>query len=213
MKPLLTDAQKRVLDFVRQFASRQGYPPTIREIMRRFRLASPRGVQKHLERLVDKGYLHKAPRSARGLDVVGRTSGGATRLVPLVGRVRAGEPHPAEENVEDRIALDRSLARWDNAFLLRVEGDSMIGAHIAEGDLALVRPQPNAQNGDIVVALVGDEATVKRFHKAGGAITLRPENPRHRPIAVKAGGPEVRIVGKVVAIIRDLDKRGSGTSC
>ena len=206
MKEPLTHAQQKVLDYVTEFARLRGYPPTIREIARHLRLASPRAVQKHLGRITEKGYIRRSPGSARGIDIVGRPAAGASRAVPVVGRVRAGAPDLAAEDIEGHVALDRSLARWPNAFLLRVEGDSMIGAHIAEGDLALVKPQPAAENGEIVVALVGDEATIKRLHKSGEAITLLPENPKYRPIVVKKGEGEVRIVGKVVAIIRDLER-------
>ena len=204
MKPPLTETQQKVLDHLIEFTRERGFPPTVREIARHFRLAGPRAIQKHLDRIAEKGYIRRSPHSARGIGIAGRPAAGASRLVPIAGRVRAGALSLAAEDIEGHVALDRSLARRPNSFLLRVEGDSMIGAHIAEGDLALVKPQPNAENGDIVVALVGDEATIKRLHKSGVAVTLRPENPRYRPIVIKGSEREVRIVGKVVAIIRDL---------
>jgi len=206
MKTPLTQMQQKVLDYVSEFAHERGYPPTIREIARHFRLASPRAIQKHLDGIAQKGYIRRAPHSARGIEIVGRAATSTPRLVPIVGRVRAGALSMASEDIEGHVALDRSLARWPNAFLLRVEGDSMIGAHIIAGDLALVKQQPGAENGDIVVALVGDEATVKRFHRSADAVSLRPENPKYRPIVVKRGEREAMIVGKVVAIIRDLGR-------
>ena len=204
MKTPLTAMQQKVLDYVSQFARERGFPPTVREIAGHFGLAGPRAVQKHLARLEQKGHIRRWPHSARGIDIVNRPPTGASRPVPIAGRVRAGALALAAEDIEGHITLDRSLARWPDAFLLRVEGDSMIGAHIIAGDLALVKPQPGAENGDIVVALIGDEATVKRLHKSGHTVWLRPENPRYRPLVVKKGEGEVRIVGKVVAIVRDL---------
>ena len=206
MKPPLTERQQKVLDYVTEFARERGFPPTIREIARHFRLAGPRAIQKHLDGIARKGFIRRLPHSARGIEIVGRPSAGASRPVPIVGRIRAGPLTLAAQDIEGHVALDRAFARWPNAFLLRVEGDSMIGALIAHGDLALVKPQPSAENGEIVVALVGDEATVKRLHKSGDTVSLRPENPKYRPIVVKKGEGEVKIVGKVVAIIRNLER-------
>jgi repressor LexA len=124
--------------------------------------------------------------------------------VPIIGRVRAGEPILAVENVEGYISLDRSLLSSENVFLLRVEGDSMIEAHIQDGDFALVKPQPGAENGEIVVALVEDEATIKRIFKKRDLVRLEPANPSMEPIVIKKGEKKVKIVGKVVGIFRKI---------
>ena len=128
----------------------------------------------------------------------------ATLSIPIVGRVRAGEPILAVENIEGYINLDRSLVSSDDVFLLRVQGDSMIDAHIQDGDFALVKPQPNAENGEIVVALIEDEATIKRIFKKRDLIRLEPANPNMEPIIVRKGEKRVTIVGKVVGIFRKL---------
>jgi len=127
------------------------------------------------------------------------------RVVPIVGRVRAGTPLLALENIEGNLALDRSLAKWKDAFLLRVVGESMIEAHIKDGDLALVKPQPTALSGEIIVVLLNDEATIKRFFKEQDIIRLEPAHPSMKPIIIKEGEADVSIVGKVVAIIRNIE--------
>lgn len=121
-------------------------------------------------------------------------------MVPVVGRIAAGRPVLAVENIEDRVALDRSLVRWKEAFLLRVHGDSMIDAHIQDNDLALVRPQPLVENGEIAAVLIGEEATVKRFFRRKKHILLKPENAAMKPLVIKEG--EVRVIGKVMGVIR-----------
>ena len=163
----LTRKQERVLGFLRDFLHHKGYPPTVREIANYLGLSGPHSAKRFLDMLEQKGYIRRLAKRSRAIELIDTPSSAipATRMVPLVGRVRAGMPLLAEENIDGTIALDRSIARWDNLFLLRVVGESMIGAHIADGDLALVKPQPTVYNGEIAVVLIQDEATIKRFYK------------------------------------------------
>lgn len=200
MPPLLTDRQAQVLQFITGYLADHGFPPTQREIMRRFKMKSTRGVARHLEALEKKGHLSRSYRGARALELRG-----ATRGIPVIGKVAAGEPILATENIEGRIDLNRSLARWKDAFLLKVKGDSMIQAGILEGDYLLVKPQPGAEEGEIVIALLNGEATVKRFEKKGERILLHSANPAYRPIEVTPQSGDFRIVGKAVAVIRSLE--------
>lgn len=200
MTQSLTDRQAQVLQFITGYLADHGFPPTQREIMRRFKMKSTRGVARHLEALEKKGRLSRPHRGARALELRG-----ATRGIPVVGKVAAGEPILATENIEGRIDLNRSLARWKDAFLLKVKGDSMIQAGILEGDYLLVKPQPGAEEGEIVIALLNGEATVKRFEKKGERILLHSANPAYRPIEVTPRSGDFRIVGKAVAVIRSLE--------
>jgi repressor LexA len=205
----LTDRQRSVLDFLRDFLKDNGYPPTIREIAGHFDLRSPRGVQDHLEALERKGYIRRARERSRGIELlelaVRRAPGPSNVLrLPLIGRVAAGLPVLSEENIEEWIEVDASFAAREGNFLLKVVGDSMVDAHILDGDTIVVSPQETARDGEIVVALVDDEATVKTFYKEPGGIRLQPENARLEPIWVPAGSAEVRIIGKVVAVMRVL---------
>ncbi|HUK56991.1 MAG TPA: transcriptional repressor LexA [Nitrospiria bacterium] len=201
----LTRRQERVLAFIKDSCEKNGFPPTVREIARHLRLRGPKGAQKHLAALEGKGYIRRRSRLSRAMEVVGWSgeSASPTVVVPLVGRVRAGAPLLATEEAEQHLRLDRSLAP-PGSFVLRVTGDSMIEAGIHSGDLAVVRPHPQPRNGEIVVALVNDEATVKRFYKDRHAIRLEPANARMNAIVVKPDQEEVRVLGKVVAIIRKL---------
>jgi repressor LexA len=192
----LTPKQKRILDFIHQTLEERGHAPTHREIAEHFGLWV-RGAQKHLEALERKGYLQKRA-GARALDVTHRSVG---RNIPIVGAVAAGKPILAEENIEGTLTLDPAWAKWRDCFLLRVKGDSMTGAAILDGDLVLVKPQADAENGQIVVALLNDEATVKRLHKKNNTITLLPENPAYSPIPVKESD-HARILGHVVGVFR-----------
>ena len=202
----LTPRQERVLGFIKDSCEKDGFPPTIREIARHLRLRGPKGAQKHLAALEDKGYIRRRSRLSRAMEVVGWSGETAspTVSVPLVGRVRAGAPLLATEEVERHFRLDRTLAP-PGSFIVRVTGDSMIEAGIHSGDYAVVRPHPQPRDGEIVVALLNDEATVKRFYKDRHAIRLEPANARMKPIVIRPNQEEVRILGKVVAIIRKLD--------
>ncbi len=210
----LTSTQKKVLDFLTGYLKRYGFPPTLREIASHFSLKGPRAPQKTIAILEKKGYLKKVPGGARAIELLqGRIPralmkerhsrlDSETIAVPIVGTVRAGEPILAIENIEGYLRLDRSLVSSEDVFLLRVQGDSMIEAHIQDGDFALVKPQSNAENGEIVVVLIEDEATIKRIFKKRDLIRLEPANPSMEPIVVKRGEKHVSLVGKVVGIFR-----------
>jgi repressor LexA len=199
----LTARQKELFDFLKEFFREKGFPPTLREMASHFGLKGPRGPQKTLNILERKGYIRKIPGESRAIEILGFSSSNIISI-PIVGRVRAGEPILAIENIEGYINLDRSLVSSGDVFLLRVEGDSMIEAHIQEGDFALVKPQSNAENGEIVVALIEDEATIKRIFTERDLIRLEPANPHMEPIVIKKGEKKVSLVGKVVGIFRKL---------
>ena len=206
MKEGLTPNQQNVLNFLKNFLQEKGFPPTLREIASHFGLKGPRGPQKTLNILEKKGYIRKVPGGSRAIEILSYPQFSLTHIlpVPILGRVRAGEPILAIENIEGYINFDRTLVSSGDVFLLRVQGDSMIDAHIQDGDFALVKPQPNAENGEIVVALIEDEATIKRIFQKRDLIRLEPANPRMEPIIVKKGEKKVTIVGKVVGIFRKL---------
>ncbi len=198
----ITEPQRRTLAAIRTHISRRGFPPTGQELGELLGIASA-SAHELVHQLVRKGYLRREPGKARSLEVLKQPEPEVAELVPIpiVGAVAAGQPILAVENIVGELLVERHLAgRWP-CFALAVKGDSMIRAGIHEGDHIVVRQQPIAESGDIVVALLGDEATVKRLHIAGDRIELRPENPRFRPIAV---GPDddLRIAGKVVAVRR-----------
>jgi repressor LexA len=205
MKPKLTERQQALLRYIEQEVSTTGVPPSIRQIGLALGISSTNGVRAHLKALEKKGYIQRNLRISRGISVPDRIKHVATAVlervleVPILGRVTAGTPVLAVENREGALRLDPSLVKSDDTFVLRVEGDSMIDAGILDGDYVLVRPQPNANNGDIVVALLeNDEVTVKRFYRESNGFRLQPENPRLAPIRVA----DVQICGKVTGLIR-----------
>lgn len=210
MKEPLTPRQMSVLSYLKDHLHKKGYPPTLREIAGHFKMRGPKGAQKHLNILARKGFIRKPPGLSRAIEVIGRQSAGGHGLaLPVVGQVRAGSPLLAVEQTDEHLYLDHSLLPGRNrsamdAFVLKVTGDSMIEAGIHPGDYAVVQPQPQARNGEVVVALLNDEATVKRFYKDRGRIRLEPANASMKPIVVRPGEEEVHIIGKVVAIIRKL---------
>ncbi|RJR46749.1 MAG: transcriptional repressor LexA [Desulfobacteraceae bacterium] len=197
----LTSRNMQVLGFIREYAELHGYPPSIREIGAHLGVSGTLGVVKHLKTLERGGYLRRIPGRSRGLSLAAPVSGGS---IPIVGTVRAGGPQPALQDIEGYFSIRDSRYLRGGTFCLRVKGDSMIDAHIQEGDLALVRPQPTAENRDIVVALVDGEATLKRFFRERNRIRLQPENPEMEPISIDPQDGEVLIMGKVVGIFRDL---------
>jgi len=197
----LTLRQRQMLDFVKRFHEEKSHPPTIREIQHHFRLKSTKGVKVHLDILAHKGYLRKSNK-ARDIDIIGWPR---MKVVPMISKVAAGKPMLAEENIEGNFALDSNVARWEDAFLLKVKGQSMLLAGIFDGDYVLVRPQKTAEEKEIVVARINDEATVKRFSREAGLVKLMPENPEFEPIVVKEDQANFELVGKVMAVLRIFD--------
>ncbi|MGZ8634762.1 MAG: transcriptional repressor LexA [Solirubrobacteraceae bacterium] len=196
----LTPRQEQVLEFIRESVRANGYPPTVREICTELDLSSPSTVHAHLANLERLGLIKRDPTKPRALDVVGAFR--PPRPLPLVGPVAAGQPILAEENIEELIDVPADLRRDDDDFVLRVHGDSMADAGIFNGDFIVVHSQDQAQNGEIVVALVGDEATTKRFYSEGRTVRLQPENELYEPIIINAD--EVELVGRVVGVLRRL---------
>lgn len=202
-KVRLTDRQRAILGFIESGIVEVGRAPTIREIGKKFKIRSTNGVRTHLTALVRKGYLKKHDYLSRGLELT-RTLAGKVGLVPLVGSVPAGNPIDAIENIESEIAIDLTFLPRGRSFSLRVIGDSMKGAGILDGDIVLVRKQADAQKGEIVVALIDGEATVKRFIPEGNRIRLQPENDDFDPIIVSASSGNFQIAGKVVGLLRQI---------
>src|ERR1051325_5721185 len=202
---MLTDRQQAILDFINACVSENGFPPSVREIGRHFGIY-PATVQDHIAALERKGYLQKKRFQSRTLSVPASSRRRPEDGIPIVGRVAAGLPLLAQENVEDMIQLPKEWAP-EGAFLLKVQGNSMEGAHILDGDYVLVHPQRTAMNGEIVVALIGDEATVKRFYRNERGITLKAENPKYEPIQVeRSDATSFSIVGKVMGVLRVMKK-------
>jgi len=187
------------LEFLKDFIRRSGYPPSLRDICAHFKINNPRSAAKHLVALEKKGFIKRTANASRAIEVFGVNAGHAV-AVPVVGSVRAGNPELAVEDVIGHVTLDERFFRCAGAFLLKVKGESMTGAGIDDGDYALVRPQMIAESGDIVVAVIAGEATVKRFLRKGQTIILKPENPDMRPITVSGG--DFGIVGKVISVIK-----------
>jgi repressor LexA len=206
----VTEKQLRILDVIREFTAERGYPPSVREIGEQVGLSSSSTVQSHLKTLERRGLLWRDPTKPRAL--VTREHAGARpgpapaadrpeiAIIPVVGRVAAGVPITAAENLEDAFVLPAHFVRHSGTFMLRVKGDSMIDAAILDGDLIVVNPKPDATNGEIVVAMIDGEATVKRFYREPGRIRLQPENSTMAPIYAQ----DVTIVGRVEAVVRRL---------
>jgi repressor LexA len=207
---VLTERQRQILDFVTKYADAHGYPPTVREIGEAVGLASPSTVHAHLANLERAGFLKRDPTKPRAIELrreprAPAVADSEVHKLPLVGEVAAGGPLLAEENIEDYVAVPEPLSRGGEEFLLRVKGDSMVDAGILDGDIAVVQRQQDARDGDIVVALAGDdesadEATMKRFFNEDGRIRLQPENEALEPIYAA----HVQILGKVIGVFRQL---------
>lgn len=199
----LTKRQQQILDYVLDQIHRKGYPPSVREIGKAFNLSSSATVHSHLAALEQKGLLRRDPGKPRALEVLflpepdNLSSPNRIRNIPVVGRIAAGEPILAHENIEDTLPFPAELTD-ENTFILIVNGDSMKEAGILEGDYLVVRQQNTANNGDIVVALLEDEATVKRFYKERDHVRLQPENSQMKPIITK----DIAILGKAIALFR-----------
>jgi repressor LexA len=219
----LTPRQKEIFDFVRSFIKERGYPPSVREIGEHFNIY-PRAVFDHLKALERKGYLKRRGSMSRGLEILvfqGHESHGAypragsygehlkkegrllSREIPILGKVAAGKPILAVEHVDGTIPLPTEWVKGKENFLLKVKGDSM-SPYILPDDYVVVRAQPSAENGDVVVTLMGEEATVKRFFKRGKKIELKPDNERWEIIQIEEGSGEVQILGKVIGVFRKL---------
>lgn len=200
MLPTLTARQKEIYDFLLKSIRERGFAPSIHEIGRQFKIASTNGVSDHLKALEKKGYIRRVgKRAIKIVNALGKSVLTATREVPVLGRVPAGKPFLSEENVEAVITIPEDMGSG-KTFALEVKGDSMIGAGIMDGDRVIVKQQATAENGDIVCAVIDGEATLKRFFKKDGTITLKAENEKYAPITVSAG--EFRIAGRVVGLLR-----------
>lgn len=200
----LTERQRAILDFIVETLQTRGFPPTLREIGRAFAIRSTKGVNDHLAALERKGKIKRHAELSRGIEVIGLPPAEEeVEAIPLLGRIAAGAPLLATENVEETFRIDRDLARGCE-FMLVVQGDSMVEDHICDGDMILVRRQDAAQDGEIVAVLVDDEATVKRFYRKGKMIRLEPSNAMMQPILVDPESSDVRILGRVVGVFRSL---------
>jgi repressor LexA len=215
MKDKLTDRQEEILTFIKQFTLDSGYPPTLREIGKHFQISSTFGVKRHLEALVKKGFINIESNASRGISMIRKNSEDLLDRsfrdddvfvkIPVIGRVAAGIPINAVENLEGSLVVDPSfLKKAEDAFALRVKGDSMINAGINDKDLVIVSPKEQAKNGDIVVAMLNDEATVKKFEFINNKIRLIAENNAYLPIEVK-NEDDFKLIGKVKGVVRWLN--------
>jgi repressor LexA len=206
----LTDRQREILSFIQTFIRERGYPPSIRETGEHFHIY-PRAVFDHLKALERKGYLKRQGSMSRGIELLvfqeerlhGRGERPTIREIPILGRVAAGKPTLAVEHLEGSLPLPAEWAKGKEVFLLKVKGDSM-SPYILPNDYVIVHSQPSAENGDVVVILMGEEATVKRFFKRRGKIELKPDNERWETIRVEEGAGEVQILGKVTGVFRKV---------
>lgn len=199
----LTKKQSSILEFIRDSQLKYNSTPTLREIMARFKFKAIGTAQYYLKNLERKGYIKREKDKARSISVVGLKNPLRDIIdVPIIGRVAAGSPILAIENIEGHVAVDKTWARGDSVFALKVHGDSMINAGINDGDFAIVRKQPAAHDGEIVVALIDNEATVKRFYKTDDTITLKAENPNMEPLSYRGGDAHISVIGKVVGVFR-----------
>lgn len=198
MEENLTERQRAILDFIEEVIDDSGYPPTVREIGRHFRISSPRGVSDHLGALERKGYIEREPGKARGMRLLRKLSG-----VPIVGRVAAGNPILAVENVEGRLDMADLFGTRD-VFAVSVDGDSMMDAGIFDGDYVVVRRAESVENGAVGVAYIDGDATVKRIYRTRSGYRLKPENEAFEPIEVDESTGDFRIGGVVVGVVRRI---------
>lgn len=200
MLPELTSRQKAIYDFLLKTIREKGFAPSMHEIGRQFKITSTNGVSDHLKALEKKGYIRRVgKRAIEVVNALGKAAISPTREVPVLGRIAAGKPLLNEENFEGTITIPDDIGSGKR-FALQVKGDSMIGAGILDGDRVIVKQQGNAENGEIVCAVIDGEATLKRFFKKDGVVTLKAENEKYPPITVSEG--EFRIVGRVVGLLR-----------
>ena len=208
----LTKRQQEIFDFIKRYSARYGYPPTVRDIGKAVGLASSSTVHAHLANLEKVGLLRRDPSKPRAIELLDRATGPVASAmeavksavtpsgIPVLGRVAAGEPLLAEENIEDYVQIPDIAGGEDGEYLLRIRGESMKNAGILPDDWVVVRRQESAEDGEIVVALVGEEATVKRFFKEDDHVRLQPENETMEPIRSR----EVRVLGRVVGVLRKV---------
>lgn len=197
---MLTARQRQTYNFIRTFIGEYGFSPTLQEIAGALGITGNLGVLRHLAVLERQGLLRRTPRSSRAIVLTEAPRGGQS--LPLLGVIRAGVPQLAQQERAGEVVVDPALIRSPDSFVLRVQGDSMIDAQICSGDLVVVRPQSSAENGEIVVALIAGDATLKRFYREEGRIRLQPENRYMAPIFIDQSGGEVAIVGKVTGLMR-----------
>jgi repressor LexA len=203
----LTKRQQEIFDFIKKYSASHGYPPTVRDIGKAVGLASSSTVHAHLSNLEKVGLLRRDPSKPRALELLDKTVEAVKSALPgqgglpLVGRVAAGQPILAEENIEDYVDVPSMMGGDEGRFILAVRGDSMVDAGILDGDYVVVRPQDTAGDGEIIVALVGEEATVKRFFREDDHVRLQPENKTLQPIRTR----DVSILGRVVGVFRKVD--------
>jgi repressor LexA len=199
---MLTPRQRQTYDFIRNFIGKYGYSPTLQEIAASLGISGNLGVQRHLAALERQGLLRRTPRNSRAIVLTEAARSGQS--LPLLGVIRAGMPQLAQQERAGAVVVDPALIRSPDSFVLRVQGDSMIEAQICSGDLVVVRPQPSAENGEIVVVLIAGDATLKRFYREEGRIRLQPENRQMAPIFLDQSGGEVAIIGKVTGLMREF---------
>ena len=198
----ISTRQREILDYIREMVADRGYPPSVREIGEAVGLSSPSTVHSHLSTLEATGHLRRDPTKPRAIEILDAPARGDVRDVPLVGRIAAGSPILAEEDIEDVYALPTELVGDGPIFMLRVKGDSMVDAGILDGDFVVIRRQPDALDGEIVAALIdGEEATVKRLQRKDGAVILLSENPAYEPMVFTDG---IELIGKVVTVLRGI---------
>ena len=208
----LTDRQAEIYEYIKKYSRENHMPPTVREIGTHFEISSTNGVRSILAALIKKGYINRSPRLSRGIEVIDNDKSGNvaeapsnTIEIPIVGRVAAGTPILAVQNLEGTVTIDRDfLACRSDVFALRVKGDSMINAGIFDGDLIFARQQKTAERGEIIVAQIDNEATVKYYHPLADHVELRPANPRYRPIIVK-NDKDFTIAGKLIGVMRKVN--------
>ena len=206
MKRILTKRQQEILDFIESFMQKRGYPPTLREIGNEFGISSTNGVRVNLAALEKKQYIRRRPWLSRGIELVNAPKVPQTDTeigyVPIIGKVAAGEPIFAAENIEGMLAVDDSFLPTKKVFALKVKGDSMKNVGIMDGDYVLARRQHTADPGEIIVFIVGDEITVKRYDSKGDKVYLIPENEQYETRVLEKKSSDLQIAGKVVGILR-----------
>ena len=201
---MLTERQSSILEYLKDRII-EGKIPSFREIRDRFRFKGIKAVSDHLDALERKGYIRRDHGKARAIEILGLRKLDPL-ILPVIGRIAAGSPILAEENIEGTIAVDKAWVRDKNSFVLKVQGDSMIGVGIFDGDYAVIRQDYTAENRSIVAIMIGEEVTLKRFYKTKDQITLKPENEFMEPIVIKKGDARVKIIGKLIGIYRQVIK-------